>query len=103
MVSSSPLRLGKKRLLIRPHEVPDRSNACDRNELGKWIDTKLGFQFGHDERQVGRAEAKRCPQQAGGPETNTPHTPPHPPPAGPARSRPPAARSGSARNVRAAA
>jgi hypothetical protein len=65
MLVSAALEFGKKRLLIGPHEIPDRSNACDRNELGKWIDAKLGFQFGDDERQVERAEAERCAELVG--------------------------------------
>jgi hypothetical protein len=50
IVLPASLELWKKRLLIGPHEVPDRSDACDRNELGKRIDAKLGFQFGHEKR-----------------------------------------------------
>src|SRR5262249_60390077 len=62
IVLSAALEPRKKRLLIGPHEVCDRSDAGDRNELGKWIDAKLGFQFGHDKRQIERAEAECCAQ-----------------------------------------
>src|SRR5262249_49767174 len=65
IVLTAALELRKKRLLIGPHEVPDRSDAGDRNQFGKWIDAKLGFQFGHDKRQIERAEAERCAQPFG--------------------------------------
>jgi hypothetical protein len=59
IVLPAALELWKERLLIGSHEVLYGSNACDRNQLGKRIDTKLGFQFGHEKRQVERAEAER--------------------------------------------
>src|SRR5207247_1855721 len=58
-------KLWKERLLIGPHEVAHSLDAGDGNELAKWIDTELRFQFGHEKRQVERAEAERCAELFG--------------------------------------
>ena len=60
VVLSAALKLRKERLLIGPHEVLDRPDAGDRDELGEWIDAEFSFQIGHEKCQVERAQAERC-------------------------------------------
>ena len=66
VVLSAALEFRKERRLISSHEVPNRADAGDRDELGEWIDAEFSFQIGHEKCQVERPQAERVVQLVGG-------------------------------------